>query len=121
MSDDSLERIFKLQESFDVTVQKYPPFSNYSQEKKVTALLGHLIHESYETRNELGTVITGDTKWWKNEVLDQTKWSKVHEELIDCVHFLVSAMLNAGMTYKDVLEEYEKKNRENHARQERGY
>jgi dUTPase. len=117
ITEDNLERIFKLQWQFDQTVQNKPPFSEYTQGDKVAALLGHLIHESYETRNALGKVITGDIKWWKQNVV----WDDVQEELIDCLHFLVSAMLNAGMTSEDVVKEYEKKNAENHARQEREY
>lgn len=121
MVEDSFERIFRLQWRFDQTVQNRPPFSDYITEKKVSALLGHVIHEAYETRNELGTVISGDIKWWKDEHLSENSWDKVREELIDILHFLISAMLNAGMTSEDVLDEYEKKNKENHARQKRGY
>jgi dimeric dUTPase (all-alpha-NTP-PPase superfamily) len=119
--EDSLERIFRLQEAFDVTVQKYPPFNNWEKEEKVVALLDHIIQESYEARNALGTTITGRKKWWKQGNLTEEGWSDLHEELADILHFLVSAMINAGMCAGDVLSNYEKKNKINHARQERGY
>lgn len=118
---DKLERIFELQKSFDVSVQNKPPFSGWSDEERVIALLGHLIHESYEARNSLGVVITGDRKWWKKNILTEDKWRTVHEELIDCLHFLISAMISSGLTPQKVLQEYEKKNIENRMRQLNDY
>ena len=114
---DKLERIFELQKSFDESVQNKPPFSQWDKEEQVLALLGHLIHESYETRNSLGVVITGDRKWWKRHILTEEKWESVHEELIDCLHFLISAMISSGLTPQKVLEVYEKKNTINKMRQ----
>lgn len=122
MSDqDTLHQIFALQLCFDQTVQSKQPFVDWTPEERVTALVGHLIHESYEVRNALGTVITGDRKWWKQLTLTEEKWDGIHEELIDCLHFLVSAMINAGMSPHDVLRVYERKNKENHDRQARKY
>lgn len=118
---DRLERIFELQASFDASVQNRPSFSEWNKEDRVVALLGHLIQESYETRNTLGVVITGDRKWWKQQILTEEKWCNVHEELIDCLHFLVSAMISAGLTPQTVLEAYEKKNLENRKRQTESY
>jgi dimeric dUTPase (all-alpha-NTP-PPase superfamily) len=118
---DRLERIFELQASFDESVQNRPPFSEWNKEDRVVALLGHLIQESHETRNTLGVVITGDRKWWKQQILTEEKWSNVYEELIDCLHFLVSAMISAGLTPQTVFEAYEKKNLENRKRQTENY
>ncbi|MGZ4863145.1 MAG: dUTPase [Halobacteriota archaeon] len=118
---DRLERIFELQISFDTSVQNRPPFSEWKKEDRVVALLGHLIQESFETRNTLGVVITGEPKWWKQQILTEEKWRNVHEELIDCLHFLVSAMISAGLTPQTVLEAYEKKNLENRKRQTENY
>jgi dimeric dUTPase (all-alpha-NTP-PPase superfamily) len=118
---DRLERIFELQASFDESVQNRPPFSEWNKEDRVIALLGHLVQESYETRNTLGVVITGDRKWWKQQILTEEKWRGVHEELIDCLHFLVSAMISAGLTPQTVFEAYEKKNLENRKRQTENY
>jgi dUTPase. len=102
-------------------VQNRPPFSEWNKEDRVIALLGHLVQESYETRNTLGVVITGDRKWWKQQKLTEEKWRGVHEELIDCLHFLVSAMISAGLTPQTVFEAYEKKNLENRKRQIENY
>ena len=118
---DRLDKIFELQASFDESVQDRPPFNEWSQEDRVVALLGHLIQESYETRNTLGVVITGERKWWKKHTLSAEKWSDVHEELIDCLHFLVSAMISAGLTPQTVVEAYEKKNLVNRRRQAESY
>ena len=118
---DRLDRIFELQASFDESVQNRPPFNEWSKEDRVVALLGHLIQESYETRNTLGVVITGEGKWWKNHTLSAEKWRGVHEELIDCLHFLVSAMISAGLTPQTVTEAYEKKNLINRKRQAERY
>ena len=59
---DRLDKIFELQASFDESVQNRAPFNEWSKEDRVVALLGHLIQESYETRNTLGVVITGERK-----------------------------------------------------------
>jgi dimeric dUTPase (all-alpha-NTP-PPase superfamily) len=118
---DRLERIFELQASFDQSVQNRAPFSEWDTEDRIVALLGHLVQESYEARNTLGVTITGERKWWKQPKLTEEKWHKVYEELIDCLHFLVSAMISAGLTPQAVFEAYEKKNLENRRRQTEGY
>ncbi len=118
---DRLERIFELQASFDESVQNKAPFSEWDKEDRVTALLGHLIQEAYEARNTLGVVITGERKWWKRHTLTEENWGMVDEELIDCLHFLVSAMISAGLDPESVVEAYERKNIENRRRQTQNY
>ena len=118
---DRLERIFKLQSSFDKSVQNRAPFSEWDTEDRVVALLGHLIQESFEARNTLGVIVTGERKWWKQPKLTEEKWHEVHEELIDCLHFLVSAMISAGLAPQTVFEAYERKNLENRKRQAERY
>src|SRR5665648_1181046 len=96
---DRLERIFELQASFDASVQNRPPFSEWNKEGRVVALLGHLIQESYETRNTLGVVITGDRKWWKQQILTEEKWcnavSYTHLRAHETRHDLVCRLLLA--------------------------
>jgi len=118
---DRLERIFELQADFDGSVQNRPPFSEWDAEDRVAALLGHLIQEAYEARNTLGVIITGERKWWKKHTLTDEKWRLVYEELIDCLHFLVSSMISAGLSPQMVIEAYEKKNLENRQRQIENY
>lgn len=121
MEEDSLSKIFRLQTAFDESVQKYPPFNNWTKEEKVVALLDHVIQEAYEAQNSLGTTINGRKKWWKQAELTEDGWIRVFDELVDIVHFLVSACINAGMSAEDVLVEYEAKNKENHNRQANNY
>jgi NTP pyrophosphatase (non-canonical NTP hydrolase) len=116
-----LKRIFELQKSFDATVQSFLPFSHWSKEEKVVALMDMVIQEALEVQNALGVTVNGRQKWWKQSDLTKDGWSVVNGELADVLHFLVSAMLHAGLDAEDILNEYEKKNKENHARQERGY
>jgi dimeric dUTPase (all-alpha-NTP-PPase superfamily) len=68
---------------------------------------------------------TGETlnltnyRWWKKE--KQLDWAAVQEELIDALHFLVSAMQVSGLDADRALETYLRKNRVNHERQDKGY
>lgn len=57
-------------------------------------------------------------KWWSR---DQIDLQNVRVELIDVLHFLVSAMIAAGMTADKVYDVYRQKHAVNLARQEQGY
>ncbi|MHC8441447.1 MAG: dUTPase, partial [Candidatus Eutrophobiaceae bacterium] len=57
-------------------------------------------------------------KWWSRDELDM---QNIRVELIDLLHFLISAMLCAGMDAKQVFSVYEQKRRVNQQRQEQGY
>jgi hypothetical protein len=57
-------------------------------------------------------------KWWSNDKLDV---QNVRVELVDILHFLVSAMISAGMTPDSVHSIYSQKHSVNMARQDSGY
>lgn len=60
-----------------------------------------------------------DWKWWKQH--DSTKLAASREELIDIFHFFISIALEIGMDADTLIEEYFKKNKINHERQDNGY
>ena len=54
-------------------------------------------------------------KWWKDpQPIDE---AKLHEELVDLLHFFVSMCLKAGMTSEMLYQGYIEKNSENFRRQ----
>ncbi len=57
-------------------------------------------------------------KWWSR---DQIDLQNIRVELIDVLHFLVSAMITAGMTAEKVYDVYCQKHAVNLARQAQGY
>ncbi len=57
-------------------------------------------------------------KWWSRDAIDI---ENVRVELVDILHFLVSAMISAGMSADDVYRIYQHKNAVNLKRQEDGY
>lgn len=57
-------------------------------------------------------------KWWSRDQLDV---QNVRVELIDILHFLISAMISVGMQPADVLHLYRQKHAVNMQRQDQGY
>ena len=57
-------------------------------------------------------------KWWSR---DQIDLQNIRVELIDILHFLVSAMMAAGLSADKVLDIYRQKHAINRQRQDRGY
>lgn len=57
-------------------------------------------------------------KWWVSDKIDM---HNIRVELIDQLHFLVSAMIAAGMTAEDVFDIYQQKHAVNQQRQQNGY
>jgi dimeric dUTPase (all-alpha-NTP-PPase superfamily) len=72
-----------------------------------------MLHEIVELDRET------NWKWWKKP--KQLNISAIQEELMDILHFWVSACLLVGLTPKDVAEKYEEKRQENFKRQKEGY
>jgi hypothetical protein len=65
---------------------------------------------------ELGEVLEeARYKWWKTNAPIEA--DKLHEELVDMLHFFVTMCLAAGMTADDLYQGYLNKNRENFRRQ----
>ena len=57
-------------------------------------------------------------KWWSK---DEINIQNIRVELIDILHFLVSAMICAGLTPKKVFDVYQQKHAVNISRQNNGY
>ena len=57
-------------------------------------------------------------KWWSKDEIDL---QNIRVELIDVLHFLVSAMICAGLTPEKVFDVYQQKHAVNLNRQETGY
>ena len=57
-------------------------------------------------------------KWWSKDEIDLRN---IRVELIDILHFLISAMMSAGLTADKVLDIYRQKHAINLRRQDSGY
>ena len=57
-------------------------------------------------------------KWWSKDRIDL---QNIRVELVDILHFLVSAMISAGLTAEAVHDLYKKKHAVNVKRQDAGY
>jgi dimeric dUTPase (all-alpha-NTP-PPase superfamily) len=108
---DALEIIFKLQKELAqiITSAHYPR----EKEERISLLATAMVHEAIELQR------LTNWKWWKKPTkFDQTR---AREEVIDLWHFLVQTSIELGMTPKQILNEYLKKNQINKERQEKGY
>ena len=85
------------------------PFDGY----RIFMLSTALLHEAVELQRET------NWKWWKKDT--KTDIDKVQGEIIDIWHFMIQVSIEAGLDSKKLIEKYMEKNRENLARQERGY
>ena len=71
------------------------------------------IHESIELEDSL------PWKWWKDP--SEVDWENIAIELIDELHFWVSKCQIAGLDVQKLSDLYEKKNKLNQLRQDKGY
>ena len=113
---DKQNELFKKQLENSAAVNKMrnlyeikEPFDGY----RIFMLSTALLHEAVELQRETSW------KWWKKET--KTDMDKVQEEIIDIWHFMIQVSIEAGLDPKKLIEKYMEKNRENVARQERGY
>ena len=113
---DKQNELFKKQLENSAAVNKMKnlyeinePFDGY----RIFMLSTALLHEAVELQRET------NWKWWKKET--KTDIDKVQEEIIDVWHFMIQVSIEAGLDSKKLIEKYMEKNRENLARQERGY
>ena len=108
---DALETIFQLQKE----LARVTSTSRYPQEKeaKISSLAVAIIHEAVELQR------LTNWKWWKRPTgFDE---DRAKEEIIDVWHIVVQASIELGMTPKEILDEYCKKNQINIERQDKGY
>ena len=78
--------------------------------------LANYAHAMREELTELDAELLW--KWWSKDTIDL---QNIRVELIDILHFLISAMMAAGMNAEDVYDIYQQKNAVNHRRQDSGY
>lgn len=106
---DRLETIFHWQRTFqeELSVRRGIDFDQSTAlQKHALALMVELAEVVEEARY----------KWWKNP--EPIHAEKLHEELVDVLHFFVALCLTAGMTADDLYRGYLDKNRENFQRQQ---
>jgi dimeric dUTPase (all-alpha-NTP-PPase superfamily) len=108
---DVLETIFKLQIKLAriTTSTRYPEL----KEERISVLATAMIHEATELQR------LTNWKWWKKP--SKFDDARAKEEVIDLWHFLVQTSIELGMTPKEILEQYLRKNQINKDRQEKGY
>ncbi len=113
---DKQNELFKKQLENSAAVNKMKnlydikePFDGY----RIFMLSTALLHEAVELQRET------NWKWWKKET--KMDIDKVQGEIIDIWHFMIQVSIEAGLDSKKLVEKYMEKNRENLARQERGY
>ena len=78
--------------------------------------LGHYAKAMEEELKELDADLLW--KWWSKDRIDM---QNIRVELIDILHFLVSAMICSGLTAEKVYEIYRQKHAVNVKRQDSGY
>lgn len=106
---DRLEHIFALQERFDREVARRRGL-DYDQSTWVQKTVLAIVSELAEVLDEV------NFKWWVNP--RPVNREAVKEELVDILHFFVSACLQMGISAEELYRGYLAKNAENFRRQE---
>ena len=86
------------------------------EKKRIEWLLNYnraQIHESIELEDSV------PWKWWKDS--SEVDWQNIAIELIDELHFWVSKCQLAGLDVQKLSDLYQKKNKLNQLRQDKGY
>ncbi|PSR23781.1 MAG: dUTPase [Sulfobacillus acidophilus] len=106
---DRLADIFMWQQRFNETVRR---------DRQLTLSSAEWIQkEAMALMVELGEVLEESRyKWWKNP--EPIERDKLHEELVDVLHFFISMCIDAGLDAQTLYEGYLAKNRENFRRQQ---
>jgi len=111
---DKLEEIFKLQ--YELNKRIGIDTNALSEEEKIKWVLNYSRAIQQETAELIDSV---PWKWWAKYQEFDAQNAKV--EIIDLLHFVVSAAQVLGMTAQDFFDAYNKKNHVNHNRQDSGY
>lgn len=111
---DKLEEIFRLQEELNLRIGV--DTRNMSDEEQVKWVLNYVRAMQQELAELTDSV---PWKWWaKYQNFDK---QNARVEIIDLMHFLISAGQVMGLTAEDFYQAYVKKNAVNHQRQNSGY
>lgn len=119
--------------AFILNVQQIPNgrqpsamFEMFQKQGEFQKKLGSELNQAYITEMTLAAIVelsefVQETAWksWKKNAV--TNKARAREELIDAWHFIINLSIALGMDAWDVYSEFMQKNRENFARQERGY
>lgn len=111
-----VDAILKLQQKKSKGDRK-ATFKDLPKETRLVLLMSAIIGEAKETQEALGLLPEYGAKWWKKNI----NWPLVKEELMDQLHFLLSAFLSAEMTPEEVFREYHDKWLINFQRQDNNY
>ena len=136
IGSDTLGDILKLQAETQKTVYGYD-FENMSLRDVMNFwhMNEHaLIDEIHEATDALGGISAGGSAIWKRWKKEYSKYadmkfSDLSEEdqleckfeIIDMLHFFMNYAASIGMTSQEMYNMYMSKNKENRARQQRGY
>ena len=111
-----LEEIFNLQDSlnskFDLSQEQFLLLSEEDRLEWVNKFMVVMIGEAFEVQKAC------KARWWKQEK-DFKGVDHIKEELVDCLHLLVSGMLAIGMSPQEVYIKYRDKNLHNSVRTDR--
>ncbi len=105
---DKLDILFEMQSGLDAYIREKRGLE-YSKgewvQKKAMALMVELAEVVEEAKY----------KWWKNPTeIDE---DKLHEEIVDVLHFFLGMAIDSGMTAQRLFDIYIAKNKENYDRQ----
>lgn len=105
---DRLEEIFTWQKRFNDQIRR---------DRRLNFPAGEWIQkEALALVVELGEVLEeARFKWWKNA--EPIESEKLHEELVDVLHFFISMCIDAGLNAESLYQGYLAKNQENFRRQ----
>jgi dimeric dUTPase (all-alpha-NTP-PPase superfamily) len=111
---DKLEKMFELQEQLNARIGVH--LRDLSDEEKIEWILKY----SRAIQQELAELVDSvPWKWWKKQQHFDEENAKV--EVIDLMHFIISAGQVLGLTADDFYNAYLEKNEINHRRQDSGY
>lgn len=107
---DKLDAIFEKQLAFNQYMETKRNLPEVSREVWIQRECMAMMVELSEVLEEV------NYKWWKNaKPLDE---AAIKEELVDVLHFFVSACQKMGMTAQELYDGYMDKNQENFNRQD---
>ncbi len=106
--NDKLDILFEMQAGLDAYIREKRNL-NFTKgewvQKKAMALMVELAEVVEESKY----------KWWKNPTeIDE---AKLHEEIVDVLHFFLGMAIDSGMTSQQLFDIYLAKNKENYDRQ----
>lgn len=115
-TQDKLDSIFELQAMLNRKIGIDPLSQSFTEEQKSEWVLNYSRAMSQEIAEMIDSL---PWKWWaKYQKFDE---QNIKVELVDILHFLVSACQVMGMTSEDLYRIYSEKHKVNVSRQDKGY